>query len=249
VPIPAEESLDALLARESKESDSLTAMYGIKAPAQKKSRTATDTDNFSMEDIIMSVEKSKKKKNKKRVPEEWEKLLSAPSAADIIAENLSAAATSASTPAPTSKAPIFSSELKPELASEQGQGTDITKYVVEEEVDYAGEKVMVKRVLQKGTADEAAYLRRLKKRKEGDNLAALVQSLNGPRNMSTLDKSRIDWALDKQIEGDADDLDKERKDGFLSKQAFLAETDAKLYEMKLESNRAAAKAHQNSLMK
>ena len=101
---------------------------------------------------------------------------------------------------------------------------DKQKYVVEENVEFAGEKIRVKRVVVAGSAEESELAAKAAAQKKKDSLAKLVESLTEKKEISTLEKTKIDWAQDKEFAGDAAELEKAAKDGYLSKQSFLNTT-------------------------
>jgi len=47
----------------------------------------------------------------------------------------------------------------------------------------------------------------------GSNLDAVLDELTGPKQITTLDKSRIDWSQSKAEEGDAHELEQFAKSG------------------------------------
>jgi hypothetical protein len=86
---------------------------------------------------------------------------------------------------------------------------------------------ITKTIIRGSIADK----QRLARLSKTDSLTALVASLTAKKQMSTLDKTRVDWDISKEEEGDAADLEKASKNGYVEKMAFLAKTDAKQFEI------------------
>lgn len=79
-----------------------------------------------------------------------------------------------------------------------------------------------------------------------DNLADLVASLTSQKGITTLDKSRVDWDISKKKEGDEHELKQFRKDGYVAKMAFLAETDLKQFEREKEMRNVVRKQQEKA---
>lgn len=94
---------------------------------------------------------------------------------------------------------------------------------VTEVKDFAGQKVEVTKQVVKGSREAQGL-----KAKKG--LDAVLAALKGPNKMSTMTKSQIDWDKDKAAEGDADELRQYTKDGYLTKQKFLQESEMRVFE-------------------
>lgn len=55
--------------------------------------------------------------------------------------------------------------------------------------------------------------------------------MNGPKKMSTIQKSSMDWDKFKKEQKIEDELTLQTKDGFLEKQAFLQRADERQFEV------------------
>jgi hypothetical protein len=99
---------------------------------------------------------------------------------------------------------------------------------VVEEKQFAGETVLVKKVVAKGSKEEKKYKRKKKKNKD---LGDILNGLKGKKKINTLDKCQLDWEKDKSIEGDGEELSLKAKNGELEKKKFLKETDYRLFEI------------------
>lgn len=71
--------------------------------------------------------------------------------------------------------------------------------------------------------------------KQGSNVGALLDSLKGKKKITTMQKSTLDWGKYKKDEKLEAELDQQRKDGFLEKQAFLQRTDVRQFENEREA--------------
>lgn len=109
-------------------------------------------------------------------------------------------------------------EVQKELDELEKAIKDKSKYIVEEEVEFAGERIKVRRILQVGSREEQLYKRRMAQK---DSLAQIVSELKGKKELSTLDKTKIDWEQDKELQGDAEELARLAKGGYLARQEFL----------------------------
>ena len=65
------------------------------------------------------------------------------------------------------------------------------------------------------------------------------------KNINCMQKTRMDWDKHVDKEGDADDLAKNRKDGYLQKRNFLD----KVGESEYAAKREAEKVYQKNLLK
>jgi len=98
---------------------------------------------------------------------------------------------------------------------------------------YAGEIIKV-------TATEAASVGAKEKKttpnsSSSNNIGSLLESLKGKRQMTTTQKSALDWAKYKKTENLEHDLEKHKKDGYLEKQAFLSRTDYRQFEVERDA--------------
>ncbi|OQR91046.1 hypothetical protein ACHHYP_05055 [Achlya hypogyna] len=62
-------------------------------------------------------------------------------------------------------------------------------------------------------------------------LDAVVDALQQPKKVSTIEKSSLDWDSFKEKEGIADELEHHTKDGYLEKQDFLHRVDLRKFEI------------------
>lgn len=102
---------------------------------------------------------------------------------------------------------------------------DDGKTEVRETRQFAGETVVVKKIVSKNSKEA----RRYKRRKKGD-LDSILLGLKGTKQINTLDKCQIDWEKDKDMRGDRDELEFKSKNGELDKRRFLQEVDFKQFE-------------------
>ena len=100
------------------------------------------------------------------------------------------------------------------------------KIVVKELTSYAGEVMEITKTIVRGSVED-----RVRQKASKDNLASLVASLTAKKSMSTLAKSQVDWQISKDEEGDTAELEKATKNGYVDKQAFLAKTDLRQFEL------------------
>lgn len=70
------------------------------------------------------------------------------------------------------------------------------------------------------------------KRKGG--VGSVLAMINKKPKMSTLEKSRLDWMKYRQQEGIEDQLEQNKKDGYLERQDFLKRSEMKQYELERE---------------
>lgn len=62
-------------------------------------------------------------------------------------------------------------------------------------------------------------------------LDQVLASLDGPKKVSTMEKTSIDWDKFKEHEGIEDELKQYTKDGYIEKQEFLQRLDVKRFEI------------------
>jgi hypothetical protein len=97
-------------------------------------------------------------------------------------------------------------------------------------VDFAGEKVQITKKVEVGAAEEGAQpgKRGAAQAPRKSRLEALVARITGKKaTVTTIAKTEHDWGAFKRKEGLEDELATYRKDGYLEKQRFLRETDAR----------------------
>ncbi|KAL5467016.1 hypothetical protein EMCRGX_G031183 [Ephydatia muelleri] len=70
------------------------------------------------------------------------------------------------------------------------------------------------------------------KRKGG--VGSVLEMLNKKPKMSTLEKSKLDWMKYRQQEGLEEQLEQNKKDGYLERQDFLKRSEMKQYELERE---------------
>ncbi len=71
-------------------------------------------------------------------------------------------------------------------------------------------------------------------RPTASTLDKLIDSLKGPKAISTVSKSSADWEIYKEKEGITDEQLTAAKDGYLAKQEFLQQCDVVNYENEKE---------------
>ena len=96
----------------------------------------------------------------------------------------------------------------------------------------------MKKSMIKGSAEEVAY-----RAARQDSLASLVSSLSAKKSINTLEKSRLDWSVSKQKEGDEEELKAfvGSKEALVDRMAFLAKADRRQWEKQKESRDEARK--------
>eukprot|EP00118_Oscarella_pearsei_P003551 m.14757 g.14757 ORF g.14757 m.14757 type:complete len:230 (+) comp25963_c0_seq2:2-691(+) len=102
------------------------------------------------------------------------------------------------------------------------------KAVTTKTYDFAGEKVVVKDVVETDVNPSQ------KERRSGSSLSNLLKGLGKAPKLSTLDKSKLDWKTYTVKEGLKDELSQHNKDGYLERRAFLERTDVRQYELEKE---------------
>jgi len=102
---------------------------------------------------------------------------------------------------------------------------------VTETYDYAGESVVVTKQLE---VPEPNPSQKGPRKSLPNKLDNLLDKLKGKKKLSTIEKSKIDWTKFSKNEGIVDELKRNRKDGFLEKQAFLSQTDLRQFEKEKE---------------
>ncbi|CAM9420452.1 unnamed protein product [Sphacelaria rigidula] len=107
---------------------------------------------------------------------------------------------------------------------------------VSEVKKYAGKEILVKRKVTAGSAEHSAVAAVQKKR----GIDSVLAALDGPKSISTVTKSSMDWDTYKAAEGIEGDMDQATKDGkgFLNKQDFLQRCDVRKFESELEARNA-----------
>eukprot|EP01035_Chromulina_nebulosa_P018523 gene18523-24241_t len=70
----------------------------------------------------------------------------------------------------------------------------------------------------------------IKEKKPVNALDAVLDSIKGPKVISTITKSSIDWSNYKEKEGLEDELAVSAKDGYLTRKEFLERCDVRSYE-------------------
>ncbi|CAM9937103.1 unnamed protein product [Ectocarpus sp. 13 AM-2016] len=108
------------------------------------------------------------------------------------------------------------------------------KVEVTEVKKYAGKDIVVKRKV----AGSAEHVAAAGAKKGGlDNVLA---ALDGPKSISTVTKSSMDWETYKAAEGIEGDMEQATKDGkgYLNKQDFLQRCDVRKFETELEARQS-----------
>jgi hypothetical protein len=75
-------------------------------------------------------------------------------------------------------------------------------------------------------------------------LDEVLASLDGPKKVSTMEKTSIDWDRFKEKEGIEDELAHQTKDGYIEKQEFLQRLDLKRFEIEKAERDRVRKAQQ-----
>ncbi|MCJ1297065.1 hypothetical protein MMC34_008634 [Xylographa carneopallida] len=191
---------------------SVSAPQAFQSPAPTSSASsAAASKGGDLASILAQFNKKSTKPVQKRVINSWE----------LPAKPKPAA--TPTTPSATAATPYSLSPPPPPptaaLSTEQVVVSDITSY--------AGETLQVTKTLIRGSAEELAH-----RAAASNNLTALLSSLTSARAISTLEKSRLDWTVDKQEEGDADELKRfvGSKEGLVDRMAFLARTETREWE-------------------
>ncbi|CAM9801628.1 unnamed protein product [Pylaiella littoralis] len=105
------------------------------------------------------------------------------------------------------------------------------KVEVSEVKKYAGKDIVVKRTVTAGSAEHAAAAAAQKK----GGLDNVLAAIDGPKSISTVTKSSMDWETYKAAEGIEGDMQQATKDGkgYLNKQDFLQRCDVRKFETEL----------------
>lgn len=101
------------------------------------------------------------------------------------------------------------------------------RVVVQSITSYAGDTIQITKTLIRGSAEEVAH-----RQSSANNLSTLIASLTSQRSINTLEKSRLDWSLSKEEEGDEDELRRfvTSKEALVDRMAFLARTEQREWE-------------------
>jgi len=94
---------------------------------------------------------------------------------------------------------------------------------------FAGQEIKVERTIQVGEANVTAV------REKDNTLDKVLDTLKGPKVVSTVAKSSYDWDNFKEKEGLEDDLAVAQKDGYLTKKDFLDRCDYRKFEQERDS--------------
>ncbi|CAM9489055.1 unnamed protein product, partial [Hapterophycus canaliculatus] len=110
------------------------------------------------------------------------------------------------------------------------------KVEVTEVKKYAGKDIVVKRTVTAGSAEHAAVAASQKK----GGLDNVLAAIDGPKSISTVTKSSMDWETYKAAEGIEGDMEQATKDGkgYLNKQDFLQRCDVRKFETELEARQS-----------
>eukprot|EP00752_Nemacystus_decipiens_P004172 g3815.t1 len=110
------------------------------------------------------------------------------------------------------------------------------KVEVTEVKKYAGKDIVVKRTVTAGSAEHAAAAAAKKK----GGLDNVLAAIDGPKSISTVTKSSMDWDTYKAAEGIEGEMEQATKDGkgYLNKQEFLQRCDVRKFETELEARQA-----------
>ena len=85
-----------------------------------------------------------------------------------------------------------------------------------------------------------------KSKKAASGIDKMLEELNGPRTINTVEKSSMDWDKYKDEKGIAEDLEKVTKEGagYLHKQDFLNRVDLRTFELERDAREAARRRAQ-----
>jgi len=124
--------------------------------------------------------------------------------------------------------------LRKKASEEEAPKQKVPSITVMEEQDFAGEKVMVEKVMVVGSKDHEEW----KKKQQKTGIDAVLAAI-GPKKMcTTLNKSDIDWQQFKAEAKITDELETHKKSGgFLEKQEFIARTEERWFKKDQAENR------------
>jgi mevalonate kinase len=115
--------------------------------------------------------------------------------------------------------------------------------VVHKEIEFAGERVSVATTLDKDSAEAKKIVAQGKP----SGLDTVLSQWTQLKQMTTFDKSKVDWERDKAVVGDEHELAQARKNGFLEKAQFLKQVDLNQYERERDERlRLAAGRHRSA---
>jgi hypothetical protein len=179
---------------------------------------------------LSKLQKQQKKKKKKKDKKKGKKKVNLSSLLRGVSRSAPAVAVRA-TSAPEKKHTVSEAAL---AAARAAKGME--KVVVKEVVKFANHITEITRTVEAGTASEGA-------RKHATNGASaagsskesaldkLINGLNGPNKVSTVEKTSYDWDKYKQEKGIEEDVEQYTKNGYLTKQDFLSRVDHRQFEM------------------
>lgn len=123
-------------------------------------------------------------------------------------------------------------EAKPQspLATPVPDKKKVEPIIVKEIFEYAGEEVVVEKLLEQPTQSASSSKPAVPSKAGG--LGSILGALNKKNKISTLEKTKLDWDRFKNQEGIAEDLNtfNRGKDGYLERQDFLQRTDVRQFE-------------------
>ena len=171
--------------------------------------------------ILAQFNKKPTKPAVKKVINPWE----LPSKLKPVNPNSTASTSPAVTP--SSSSPNTADTSTTASPSSPPSALSTEQVVVSDITSYAGETIQVTKTLIRGSAEEVAH-----RAATANNLTALLSSLTNQRTINTLEKSRLDWSVSKEEEGDADELKRfvGSKEGLVDRMAFLARTEQREWE-------------------
>jgi Bucentaur or craniofacial development len=148
---------------------------------------------------------------------------------------------------------LMDSSSSPSASSSASSSSLSSLVQVNEEFDFAGEKVVVKRMVEQTAVNESNDAeRRGTKRAAPQNATAskplarvrnksrlndIVGALNRKKKMSTMAKSKFDWSTFKEQAGIEDELKHSAHTGYLDTQSFLQRTEQRQHEQYLSAKR------------
>eukprot|EP00357_Protocruzia_adherens_P013009 CAMPEP_0114998694 /NCGR_PEP_ID=MMETSP0216-20121206/15673_1 /TAXON_ID=223996 /ORGANISM="Protocruzia adherens, Strain Boccale" /LENGTH=245 /DNA_ID=CAMNT_0002363367 /DNA_START=35 /DNA_END=768 /DNA_ORIENTATION=+ len=107
---------------------------------------------------------------------------------------------------------------------------------IKETLTFAGQKIEVSKTVDANSRENLQH----QKKTLGGSMGALdraVSSVTKKNNINSITKSQIDWKTYRKDQGLEDDLAKNRKDGYLAKKRFLAETESREHDIKVSQKR------------
>ncbi|CAM9510018.1 unnamed protein product [Choristocarpus tenellus] len=114
------------------------------------------------------------------------------------------------------------------------------KVEVAEVKKFAGREITVKRTVTAAVADKIPSTVAAASKSSGKGLDGVLAALDGPKNISTVAKSSMDWDNYKAQEGLEGEMEQVTKEGtgYLNKQDFLQRCDVRRFEQERDARAA-----------